>query len=155
MECIKGVIYNPFWSDFINSVDTLFKTDIITHMDIIHETPIWFNTNLRIEFLKTWFDKGVRTITDIVDSFGKPMELQKFQYLFQIKTNFLENGSVCIKIKSFLKYTEKEVGGGPHHSLPQQRSRLYLAYRCQCNRNWCSIVTGTRRGGTIHSLCQS
>ena len=34
MERIKDVIYNPFWSDFIKSVDVLSKTDIITHMDI-------------------------------------------------------------------------------------------------------------------------
>ena len=50
---------------------------------------------------------------------------------------------------------EKEVGGGPHPSLPQQRSWLHIGYRCQCDRNWCSIVTGTRQGGMTHSLCKS
>ena len=34
------------------------------------------------------------------------MELQKFQDSFDIKTNFLEYGSVCIIIKSFLKYKD-------------------------------------------------
>ena len=50
MDRIKDVVYNPFWSDFIKSVDALFKTDIICHRDIIHETPLWFNPNLRIDF---------------------------------------------------------------------------------------------------------
>ena len=87
MEWIKDVIYNPFWSDLFRSVDALFKTDIILHMVIIHEIPIWFNPNLRIDFKKSWFDKGIRTLNDIVDSFGRPMDLQKFQESFQIKTN--------------------------------------------------------------------
>ena len=106
MEWIKDVIYNPFWSDFIRSVDALFKTDIILHMVIIHEIPIWFNPNLRIDFKKAWFDKGIRTLNDIEDSFGRPMDLQKIQESFQIKTNFLEYGSFCMKIKSFLKYKD-------------------------------------------------
>ena len=46
MDRIKDVIYNPLWSDFIKSVGSLFKTDIITHRDIIRETPLWFNPNL-------------------------------------------------------------------------------------------------------------
>ena len=50
MDQIEDVIYNPFWSDFIKSVKTLFKTEFITHMDVIHEVPIWFNPNLRIDF---------------------------------------------------------------------------------------------------------
>ena len=106
MERIKDVIYNPFWSDFRKGVDALFKTDIITHMDIIHETPLWFNPNLKIDFKKAWYDKGIRKINDIVDTYGRPMELQVFQKTFQIKSNFLEYGSVCIKIKIFLNFKD-------------------------------------------------
>ena len=52
IDRIEDIIYNPFWSDFIKSVKCLFKTDIITQMDIIHEVPIWFNPNLRIDLKK-------------------------------------------------------------------------------------------------------
>ena len=52
MDRIEDVIYNPFCSDFIKSVKTLFKTEIITHMDVIHEVPIWLNPNLRIDLKK-------------------------------------------------------------------------------------------------------
>ena len=99
MERIKDVIYNPFWSDFIISVDTLFKTDIVTHMDIIHETPLWFNPNRRIDFYKSWYDKGIRKINELVDTYGRQMELHNFQETSQVKANFLEYGSICIKIK--------------------------------------------------------
>ena len=90
----------------IKSVKCLFKTDIITHMDVIHEVPIWFNPNLRIDFKKNWFDKGIRTLNDIVDTYGKPMDLQTFQEVYQLKTNFLEYGGFCNKIKSFLRYKD-------------------------------------------------
>ena len=40
LEATKEVIYNPFWHDFIISFNTLFKTDIMVQMDIIHELPI-------------------------------------------------------------------------------------------------------------------
>ena len=65
MDRIKDVIHNPFWSDFIKSVETLFKTDIITHRD---------NPNLKINFKRSWYDKGIRKINDLVDTYGRPME---------------------------------------------------------------------------------
>ena len=68
------MVYNPFWSDFIKSVDALHKTDIIIHMVIIHEAPIWLNPNLKIDLKKSLLDKGIRTLNDIVDSIGRPME---------------------------------------------------------------------------------
>ena len=106
LDRIEDIIYNPFWSDFITSIKCLFKTDIITQMDIIHEVPIWFNPNLRIDFKKEWFDKGIRTLNDIVDTYGKPMDLQTFKEIYQVKTNFLEYGGFCKKIKSFLRYKD-------------------------------------------------
>ena len=106
MDRIRDVIYNPFWSDFVQSVDSLYKTDIITHRDIIHETPLWFNPNLKINFKKAWSDKGIRKINDLVDTYGRPMELLQFQNNFQVKTNFLEYGKVCILLKNYLRYKE-------------------------------------------------
>ena len=106
MDRIKDVIYNPFWSDFIKSVETLLKTDIITHRDIIHETPLWFNPNLKINFKRSWYDKGIRKINDLVDTYGRPMELLQFQNTFQVKTNFLEYGKICIILKNFLGFKE-------------------------------------------------
>ena len=106
IDRIEDIIYNPFWSDFITSIKCLFKTDIITQMDIIHEVPVWFNPNLRIDLKKEWFDKGIRTLNDIVDTYGKPMDLQTFKEVYQVKTNFLEYGGFCKKIKSFLRYKD-------------------------------------------------
>ena len=85
MDRIKDVSYNPFWSDFIKSVDALFKTDIISHRDVIHETPLWFNPDLRNDFIKSWYDKGIRKIIDLVDTYGRPMDLHRFQKLSKSK----------------------------------------------------------------------
>ena len=70
MDRIRDIIYNPFWSDFVKNVDSLFKTDIIIHRDVIHEISIWFNPNLKINFIKSWYDKGIRKINDLVDTYS-------------------------------------------------------------------------------------
>ena len=105
MERIKDVIYNPFWSDFIISVDALFKTDIITHMDIIHETPLWFNPNLRIDFLKSWYDKGIRKINELVDTYGRQMELHNFQETFQVKSKSSSTSKIFLILKQHFQET--------------------------------------------------
>ena len=106
LEATKEVIYNPFWYDFIISFNTLFKTDIMVQMDIIHELPLWFNPKLKLNFKMNWFERGVRTINDIVDSYGKPLSLTEFQAKFQLKTNFLEYGGFCKQIQNFLRYKD-------------------------------------------------
>ena len=83
-------------------------------MDIIHELPIWFNPNLRINFKKKWFDKGIRTLNDIVNTYGKPMDLAEFRGKFHVTTNFLEYGSFCKQIQNFLRYKD----------FPQSKSPL-------------------------------
>ena len=106
LEATKEVIYNPFWHDFIISFNVLFKTDIMVQMDVIHELPLWFNPKLKLNFKRKWFDQGIRTINDIVDTYGKPLNLKEFQDKFQLKTNFLEYGGVCKQIQNFLRYKD-------------------------------------------------
>ena len=106
MDRIRDIIYNPFWSDFIKSVDSLFKTDIIIHRDVIHEIPIWFNPNLKTNFIKSWYEKGIRKINDLVDTYGRPVECQQFQKVYQLKSNFLDYGRICIILKRFLKFKD-------------------------------------------------
>ena len=103
---IIEVIYNSFWLDFIKCVKAIFKTDIILHRDIIHETPLWFNPHLKINFKKPWYDKGIRKINDIVDTYGRPMELKEFQQKILDKTNFLEYGRICILLRNYLRFKE-------------------------------------------------
>ena len=106
LEATKEVIYNPFWHVFIISFNALFKTDIIFQMNIIHELPIWYIPNLRLNFKKKWFDKGIRTLNDIVDTYGKSLNLAEFQEKFHLTTKFLEYGGFCKQIQNFLRYKD-------------------------------------------------
>ena len=45
-------------------------------------------------------------MNDLVDTYGRPMELLQFQNTFQVKTNFLEYGKVCILLKNFLIFED-------------------------------------------------
>ena len=116
LDRITEVIYNPFRLDFIKSVKSIYKTDIISHRDIIHETPLWFNPHLKIIFKKSWYDNGIRKINDIVDTYGRPMELLDFQQIFLVKTNFLEYGRICILLKNFLIFNDFPETKSPYPS---------------------------------------
>ena len=72
----------------------------------IHKALIWFNQNIKIDIEESCFDKGIRTLNDIVDSLGRPMELDEFQESFNFRTIFLEYGSLCIEIKNFPNYKD-------------------------------------------------
>ena len=73
-------------------------------MDIIHELLIWYNPNLRLNFKKKWFDKRIRTLNDIVNTYGKPLDLAEFQEKIPFDYQILEYGDFCKQIQNFLRY---------------------------------------------------
>ena len=77
------------------------------NMDAIHETPIWFNPNLKINFKNTLFDHGIKTFSDIVDALGRSMDLNEFQKHYDHKNNFLEYVSFCLTIEKYLRYKDR------------------------------------------------
>ena len=108
-------------------------------MDIIYEIPIWFNPNLKINLKKKWFEKGIRTLNDIVNTYGKPLDLVEFQEKFHITTNFLEYGSFCKLIQNFLRYKD----------FPQSKTPLP-------RNSYLNIIVNKDRKGyliyTVHSM---
>ena len=90
--------------DGILSIPASFQ---IIYMDAIHKTPIWFNPNLKINFENTWFDHGLRTLSDIVHAIGRSVNLNEFQAHYDPKTNFLENVSFCLTIEKYVRYKDR------------------------------------------------
>ena len=63
-------------------------------------TPLWLNEDLKIPIKKTWKQKGVYIVNDVLDRNRNTMSLMEFQNTFNIKTNFLEYGSFCLKFQT-------------------------------------------------------
>ena len=93
---------NLFWKDILKSVKILgTKEDFIYDGNIL-ETPLWYNPDLRLQIKREWLEKGICSVWDILDNNRKPYSMIEFEERFNLKTNFLEYGSFCIKVKRVL-----------------------------------------------------
>ena len=63
------------------------------NMSYTKKTTIWNNQDIKIDnktiFFRTWFDKGVHTVKDLVDQNLDFLTYEEFQLRYQLQTNFL------------------------------------------------------------------
>ena len=96
IQDILSTLNNQFWKDVLKSfLDINYKTDICEEQ--ILKSPLFYNRNIKIDrkyvFNKTWYDKGIRFVNDLVNqngsfySFqevgidGSPLSILKYQDL--------------------------------------------------------------------------
>ena len=107
IERLLEMTFTPFWLDVLRSLKNLWTDDKIIIKDNILLTPIWYNDKLRLQVKREWILKGIYTINDLLDSDGGLLTLVEFEQKYQIRSNFLEFGIVCQKIKKFLQLRER------------------------------------------------
>ena len=107
IERLLETTFNSFWLNVLTSLKSLWKDNNIIIPDNIFLNPLWYNNTLRLQIKREWILKGICTINDLLESNGKMLNLEDFEKIFQLKSNFLEYGVVCRKIKSFLDLKEK------------------------------------------------
>lgn len=103
---------NEFWKDVFKA---LSKFDDSVDSDMVEQnfpqTPIFYNRYLHIAgksfFYKTWFQKGIRFIKDLITDHGTFYDLEAFVESTRVRTNFLQYQGVIQCIKQFLQ--EKNV----------------------------------------------
>ena len=52
--------------------------------------PIWYNPKLKLNFSRNSFEKGLKMLRDIFESFGLPMTMEKFENINGVQTHILE-----------------------------------------------------------------
>ena len=81
---------NKFWKDVFKSWCEYQKCLEPSNIcDVISE-PLWFNHNIKFEFIKQWFNKGLRTIRDLLDDDGKLLSLNALKNKYNISCTFLD-----------------------------------------------------------------
>ena len=73
MENLLLGIKNKFWKDTIESAMKLGRECKITHYIQVHNTPLWYNSQLELEYRKSWVERGCFIIKDILNEFGELM----------------------------------------------------------------------------------
>ena len=100
-KSVSRKLYNPFWEDLINSLQTFYTAVKIEKIDDILTSPIWCNSNLSSDenfIFNDWFLKGIRNIIDIIDSNGHLLTFEQLREQYNIKGTFLDYQRLVRKI---------------------------------------------------------
>ena len=73
---------------------------------VIRETPLWFNSKLRLQIRREWKEKGMMVTSDLLDYLTVPLTFEKLQVKFGIKINFLEHGMLVATLKINFEWKE-------------------------------------------------
>ena len=140
----------PFWSDVLRSLRALWKKNVIREKANIFLTPLWYNDVLRLPLKPEWFKRGVTIIADLIDDNCMFLPIDKFQSVFNIKTNFLEYGGFILSLKNFID----------NNDIP--KFRPVRPTNCIINVIVCSDAKGVsnlyrsmyvRNSNIIHNIC--
>ena len=91
-----------------------FKDLQSNKMSCTNKTTIWNNQDIKIDnktiFFRTWFDKGVHTVKDLVDQNLDFLTYEEFQLRNQLQTNFLTYYGLINAIPQEYKKALKQAG---------------------------------------------
>ena len=81
-----------FWKDVLLSWEKVIEKEQNFNCHFFLASPIWFNNKIKIDnksiFYKEWFEKGVRSINDLINEDGTYLTLDQFQEKYKIVVNF-------------------------------------------------------------------
>ena len=114
IQDILSTLNNQFWKDVLKSfLDMNYKTEICEEQ--ILKSPLFYNRNIKIDrkyvFYKTWYDKGIRFVNDLVNqngSFysyqevgidGNPLSILKYQGFIDSLKHFLSHTQIRLTKK--------------------------------------------------------
>ena len=110
-QYIKKKLYNmknEFWIDVLKGLIKLSEKSVSKiDEDLILQTPIFHNKNIKIDgkdiYYDTWFRKGVRFINDLIKENGAFLDQEEFSEIFRIQTNYLQFWGLRGAINTYLK----------------------------------------------------
>ena len=94
---------NTVWKDVLLSWEKVIEKEQNFNWHFFLANPIWFNNKIKIDntsiFYKEWFEKGVRSINDLINEDGTYLTLDQFQEKYKIVVNFLKYNSIISAIR--------------------------------------------------------
>ena len=124
-EHLKKVC-NPFWRDVLEAYTTFVKFNLnsLKNEDVLCQ-PLWFNPKLKFKFIKNWYDKGIRSINDIVDHNGNILSFENLKITYGIAGTFIEYSALINSIpRNWKNYLTDNII--VKNSYPQQP--VWIAY---------------------------
>ena len=108
VEKVLKDIKNKFWKDVLISWRDMVrkKDNSFTEFNLedILKSPIWYKSKIKIDnthiYLKTWHEKGILYINDLINEDGTLFTYEEFINKFHLNANFLEFEGLLQSIKA-------------------------------------------------------
>ena len=100
------IIDNIFWNNIFLSL-TLFleKVEPLSWNELV-SIPLWYNPSIKVGgnavFCRSWKNKGILLINDLLDSNGELLTGPQFQRKFHLPSNFLVFEGIARSIKNHI-----------------------------------------------------
>ena len=99
-------IKNEFWKDVILSLNTFIENVKPDSWKELLTIPLWYNHSIKVGgnviFYRSWKNKGIITINDLLDPNGEILSYADFQRKYQLPTNFLVYEGIVRSIKDYI-----------------------------------------------------
>lgn len=86
-------VKNDFWKDVMVAFKEIQEKVVIKSWEDYMSQPLWNNHKFKIEsqsiFYKTWYDKGIKNVHDLLDEKGEIINFKIFKDRFNLQMNFL------------------------------------------------------------------
>ena len=84
-------IKNVFWREVVSALGD-FKEVCVLDVQEVTASPIFFSdiTRFKSTWIKVWYDKGIRTLNDLLKPDGALMEYEAFSQIYNIQDTFLD-----------------------------------------------------------------
>ena len=141
---------NPFWKEVFYALSLLIQAE---EKDWLSK-PLWKSSSIQIGhesiFFKSWYEKGIRYINDLIDSNGNMLTQEECEKKFSLKLNYLSYYSICRVIKrKYSTYIEKCHKNLEEPLLPSHiKTLMYDIKGC---RYMYKVLLGETNG--LHSIC--
>lgn len=111
-EKIISQIKNKFWKNVLLAFSE-FSSSIKNDTEDYSKCPLFYNSNILIGnksiFLKSWYDKGIRYINDILDENGRILNKATFEKISDMKVNYLHYMGMENAISKYLKLNDSSI----------------------------------------------
>ena len=106
-----------------------FKDVQNNKMPCTKKTIVWNNKDIKIDnktiFFRTWFDKGVYTLKDLLDKNLDFLTYEEFKLRYQLQTNFLTYCGVINAIpQEYKKAIKRKVARQEHLTQPWENLKV-------------------------------
>lgn len=105
IKMLKTTSIPPFYEKILRYLQD-FNSKITPKQNILRNS-IWNNKQIKVGnlsvFYKSWFDRGIKVIDDLLDSGNNFLSFFDFTSKYSIHTNFLTYQGVIKAVKKFLK----------------------------------------------------